>query len=175
MHEDRPRSGRPRISTDRDDRHLVRQSLANRKATFRSFVGCGKGHGVIASNTNVRTRLMDAGLNAKVARKKPKLTRRHKQLRLDFAREHQDWTWVDWSLVIFTDESRFTLYRNDGRTYVRRRVGEALLPECIASTVKFGGGGGVMVWGALIARGPDLLKPVRDNLNGVRYIDIPGD
>ena len=87
---------------------------------------------------------MDAGLNARVARKKPKLTRRHKQLRMELAREHQDWTWVDWSVVIFTDESKFTLFRNDGRTYVRRRVGEALLPECIALTVKFGGGG-VMV------------------------------
>ena len=87
---------------------------------------------------------MDAGFNSRVARKKPKLTIRHKQLRLDFAREHQDWTWVDWSVVIFTDESRFTLYHNDGSSYVRRRVGEALLPECIASTVRFGGGG-VMV------------------------------
>ena len=117
---------------------------------------------------------MDTGLNARVARKKPKLTRRHKQLRLDFAREHQDWTWVDRSVVIFTDESRFTLFRNDGRTYVRRCVGEALLPECIAPTVKFGGGG-VMVWRALTARGPGLLKTVCGNLNGVQYIDILGD
>ena len=77
-------------------------------------------------------------------------------------------------MVIFTDESRFTLFRNDGRTYVRRRVGEALLPECIAPTVKFGGGG-VMVWGTLTARGHGLLKTVRGNLNGVRYIDIIGD
>ena len=107
---------------------------------------------------------MHAGLNARVARKKPKLTRRHKQLRLEFTREHQDWTWVDGSVVIFTDESRFTLFRNHGRTYVRRCVCEALLPECIAPMVKFGGGG-VMVWGALTARGPGLLKTVRGNLN----------
>ena len=132
----------------------MRQSLANRKATVPELRGLWQGHGVIASNTTVRTRFMDAGLNARVARKKPKLTRRHKQLRLEFARENQDWTWVDWSVVIFTDESRFTLFRNDGRTFVRRRVGEALLPECIAPTVKFGGG--VMVWGALTARGPGL-------------------
>ena len=57
---------------------------------------------------------------------------------------------------------------------VRRRVGEALLSECIAPTVKFGGGG-VMVWGALTARGPGLLKTVRGNLNGIRYINIFGD
>ena len=78
--------------------------------------------------------------NARVARKKPKLTRLHKQLCMELAREHQDWP----SVVIFTDESRFILFRNDGRTYVRRRVGEVFLPECIAQTVKFGGGG-VMV------------------------------
>ena len=102
--------------------------------------------GVIDSNTTVRKRLMGAGLNARETRKKPKLTRQHKQLRLEFAREHQDWTWVDWSVVISYDESRFTLFRNDGRTYVRRRVGEALLPECMAPTVKFGGGGVVVVW-----------------------------
>ena len=56
-HEDRPRSGRPRISTDRDDRHLVRQSLANRKATVPELRGLWLGHGVIASNTRVLTLL----------------------------------------------------------------------------------------------------------------------
>ena len=35
-------------------------------------------------------------------------------------------------------------FRNDGGTYLRRVVREALLPECIAPTVKLGGGG-VMV------------------------------
>ena len=68
--EDRPRSGRPRISTDRDVRHLVRQSLTNKKATVPELRGLWQGHGVIASNTTVGTRLMDAGLNARVARKK---------------------------------------------------------------------------------------------------------
>ena len=42
-----------------------------------------------------------------------------------------DWR-LEWLFVVFSVESRVCLYANDGRTYVRRRPGEPLLPECIS-------------------------------------------
>ena len=44
----------------------------------------------------------------RVARWMPFLSRIPKQLlRLKFCRAHRDWKWVDWSAVIFTNESKF--------------------------------------------------------------------
>ena len=60
--------------------------------------------------------------------------------------DHKDWTVEDWSKVIFFDESNFQLCPTPGRLMVRLRPGEAYKPQCLAPTVKFGGGS-VMIWG----------------------------
>ena len=46
----------------------------------------------------------------------------------------------------FTDESRFHLYRADGRQLVWHRVGEQFADVNVVNRVPHGGGG-VMVWG----------------------------
>lgn len=173
-HSNRPKSGRPRVSTAREDRVLVRDSLAHRVATIPELCARWNQQGVASSNSTVRRRLQERGLNARRPRVKPLLTQRHRRLRLDFAREHSDWTWVDWSVVLFSDESKFNLYHHDGRQVVRRRPGEEYLPQCIAPSVKYGGGG-VMVWGVMSARGIGTLKTITGTLKGTTYIDILGD
>ena len=78
---------------------------------------------------------------------------------------------MDWAAVLWTDESRFTLFETDGKVYVRRRQNEAMRNDCIQPTVKFGGGG-VTVWGAMSYRGTGHLTPLTGNLNANGYIDI---
>lgn len=173
-HQNRPKSGRPRVSCARDDRILIRDSMSNRRSTVPQLRVRWKQHGVNASDTTVRRRLSVNGIHARIPRKKPFLTQRHKDLRLNFAREHEDWTWVDWSVVLFSDESKINLYQHDGTSYVHRRAGEDMLPECITHTRKFGGGG-VMVWGVMSYRGVGMLKTIRGTLNGTGYIDVLGD
>ena len=41
--------------------------------------------------------------------------------RLDWCRRHLGWNGLQWSIVAFSDESRFNLYFNDGRMRVYRR------------------------------------------------------
>ena len=53
-----------------------------------------------------------------------------------------------WRRVLFTDESRFTLYRADGRRRVYRRRGERFADACVVERDRFGGGS-VMVWGGI--------------------------
>ena len=73
--------------------------------------------------------------------------------------------------MVFSDESRFCLHRSDGRVYVRQMVGEELKEDCVQSTVKHGGGG-IMVWGCINARGVGILSKVDGRLNGEAYIEI---
>ena len=93
---------------------------------------------VQASNSTVQRRLKEAGLVALVALQKPLLRAVPHKKRLQFAMAHTDWTWVDWSIVLWSDESRFTLFQNDGCVFVRR-AHEAYRNSCVVPTVKFGG------------------------------------
>ncbi|GBM92800.1 hypothetical protein AVEN_182817-1 [Araneus ventricosus] len=42
----------------------------------------------------------------------PLLTKRHRQLRLQWAREHRDWTMDEWRRVTWWDESRFSFIKS---------------------------------------------------------------
>ena len=127
--------------------------------------------GIDCSSRTIRRRLDNAGLYGRVARKKPLLTDRHKTARLNWAKERKDWTLNEWNKVIWSDESKYNLFGSDGRVYVRRRVGEELLPECIHQTVKFGGGN-VMVWGCISCDGVGPIVKVEGRMNGKDYIKL---
>lgn len=86
-------------------------------------------------------------------------------LRLNWTKERKDWTMTDWNKVIWSDESKFNLFGSDGRVYVRRRVGEELLPECVHQTVKFGGRN-AMVWGCISCDGVGPIVKVEGRMNG---------
>ena len=79
--DDRKRSGRPRISTPRNDRALQRIFLHNRRFTSSHLKReWEQSNGVTSSARTVRRRLDDVGLFGRLARKKPLLTDRHRQL-----------------------------------------------------------------------------------------------
>ncbi|GBN64225.1 hypothetical protein AVEN_72339-1 [Araneus ventricosus] len=73
------------------------------------------------------------------------LTKRHRQLRLEWARKHRDWTMDERKRVAWSHESRFLIHHVDGRVRVRRLPGEQLLPSCTAGHTQ--AGGGIMFWG----------------------------
>ena len=55
--------------------------------------------------------------------------------RFQFAREHKDWTLEQWKKVMWSDESRFTLFQSDGRIRVRREADEVMHPSCLVPSV----------------------------------------
>ncbi len=73
------------------------------------------------------------------------LTAVRRRNRLEWANAHIRWRLVRWRGVLFTDESRFSLYRADGRQRVWCRVGERFADVSVVDRVAHGGGK-VMVW-----------------------------
>eukprot|EP00733_Pompholyxophrys_punicea_P000617 Pompholyxophrys_punicea_v1_NODE_191_length_2874_cov_15.987230.p2 type:complete len:210 gc:universal NODE_191_length_2874_cov_15.987230:1957-1328(-) len=75
--------------------------------------------------------------------------------------------------VLFSDEKKFMLFRNDGRVWVRRRQGEAYDPRCVRPTVKHGGGS-LMFWACFSAQGPGNIVRVAKDHKFVKedYLDI---
>jgi len=90
---------------------------------------------------------------------------------LEWCKRHQEWTDEQWNKVIWSDESRFTLFQSDGRTRVWRFPKEKYDVNCVVPTVKHGGGG-VMVWGCFTWDSLGPLVRVEGIINSQRYIDI---
>ena len=113
---DRPRSGRPRVTTPAQDRYIRTSHLRDRyrMATTTARVTPGTHNPSISAQT-VRNRLREAGLRACRPVVRQVLTRHHRQQRRLWAQTHRRWTRQDWQKVLFTDESRFCLTRGDGR------------------------------------------------------------
>ena len=164
---DRPRSGRPRVTTPRHDRFIRLCHLRNRFETPSHTASVIPGMRRISPRT-VRRRLAEAGLCARRPYRGPMLTQRHRQQRLEWSRRHLRWTIRDWQEVLFTDESRFTLRHADGRVRVYRRSGERYSDPCVLRHDRFGGGS-VMVWGGIARNGRTELVFVNGTLNAQRY------
>ena len=68
----------------------------------------------------------------------------------------------------------FQLIGSDGKTYVRRKVGEDLSPKYLKPCVKFGGGS-VMVWGMISGDGVGPLVRLQGKVNAGVYKQLVQD
>ncbi len=93
----------------------------------------------------VRNRLREAHLHPRHPYRGLDLTAVRRRNRLEWENTHIRWRLALWRGVLFTDESRFSLYRADGRQRVWHHVGERFADVNVVDRVAHGGGG-VMVW-----------------------------
>ena len=85
--QNRKRSGRPRCTTEQEDKYIRVSSLRNRlAASLNSILKTP------VSTSTVKRRLWDAGLLGRVAKKKPCLRLANKNKRSSWAKEHRHWT-----------------------------------------------------------------------------------
>ena len=167
--EEKQKSGRPRKTTSREDRDLVRMSLKDRFETAASISRKFKENtGKIISRDTVSRRLNEKGLKSRTAVAKPVISKKNQRLRLAYATSHVTWNEEEWNRIFFSDESKFNVFGSDGRNRVRRRQGERLSPKCVKKTVKFGGGS-VMVWGIMSASGVGPLVRLHGRVNAEVY------
>ncbi|GLV33231.1 hypothetical protein CBL_08399 [Carabus blaptoides fortunei] len=89
------KSGRKRI-TPRDERKIRNICLENRKKTRRVLTKLIQRAGIKISDMTVRRRLREQGFQARRPAKKRKLTKVMKKTRLQWAKQHRNWTKEDW-------------------------------------------------------------------------------
>ncbi|KAK7101797.1 hypothetical protein V1264_020124 [Littorina saxatilis] len=104
--ETRPRSGRPRSTTQRQDRYITRQALQTRTTTASTI----RRRLRVATKTDineqtVRNRLHDQTLQARRQLGRILLTPRHMMARLAWSTRHLRWNRQQWAQVLFSDES----------------------------------------------------------------------
>ncbi len=114
-----------RVTTPAQDLHIQHLHLQDRlrPATRTAAAAIGLYNQRISAQT-VRNRLREAHLHARRPHQGLDLTAVCHRNRLEWANAHIRWHLALWRGVLFTDESRFSLYRADGRQCVWRRVGE---------------------------------------------------
>ncbi len=142
----RPHNRRPRVITPAQDLHIQH------------------------SAQTLRNRLREAHLHAYRPHWGLDLTAVSRCNRLEWANAHIQWHLALWRGVLFTDESRFSLYRADGRQRVWRHVGERFADVNVVDRVAHGGGG-VMVWAGVCYGQRTQVHFIDGILNAQRYCD----
>ena len=170
---DSPRSGRPRVTSHRQEQYTRMTHLRNRfqttGVTARTILGLRRIH-----LRTARNRLLEHHIRPHRPCVRTLLLPRHRAERLRWSRAHLRWRLREWGAVLFSDESRFSLDHSDGRIMVYRRVGGRYQNACIRQRRAFGDGS-VMVWGGISVHGrtppPHHLVIMNGNLNAHRYLE----
>jgi transposase len=120
----KPRLGRPRLMTDRDRRALqkvVRETRQISSETFtcelRSATNCP------ASTVIVRRELRVMEFHGSAAAHKPNISPVNAKCLLKWCKELRQWTVNNWKHMIWGDESRYIMWRSDGKIWVWRISG----------------------------------------------------
>ena len=170
---DRPRSGCPRKTSEREDRHVYTHFRSNPGTSSRDMarnIVPNFAEKTISYRT-VQNRIKEWGLEAFVARKKPLLKPEQKEKRLKWAQAHVNWTVEDWKRVAFRDETPLCLFQSFGRKYIWDFPGEKLLEKNVEKTVKHGGGK-INVWGIFSWWGAGPLYKIDGIMDGEKYRQI---
>ncbi|KAK9731220.1 hypothetical protein QE152_g13829 [Popillia japonica] len=101
-------------------------------------------------NTHGNRELTKLGFKARRKVKKPLLTKRHHELRLKFAKDHQHWTPEQWANGFWTYESKINLHGPNGIKYIWKKPSKTITSRDVTPTLKFGDG--KILFGEVFAR-----------------------
>ncbi|GFT22361.1 transposable element Tcb1 transposase [Trichonephila clavipes] len=99
------------------------------------------------------------------------LTATHCRMRLTWSREHALWTPQQWSGMMFSDESRFSLQSDSRRILIWRVPGTRYHQENTSDRHRYGGAGW-LVWGGMILGSRTDLHVQSVTMTGHIYRDV---
>ncbi|GES74188.1 IS630 family transposase [Rhizophagus clarus] len=121
------------------------------------------------SKSTVRRTLYEMGYHSRTALRKPLISEPNRKIRLSWACERCFWTINDRKKVVWSDESRFTLFQSDKKIHVWRLPKESHDVNCLVPTIKHGGGG-VMMWRCFSWYGLGPLVRINGQVDSERYV-----
>ncbi|GFW75805.1 transposable element Tcb1 transposase [Trichonephila clavipes] len=127
--------------------------------------------GTTVSRQTVYRRLGHIGLYARRPVRCVPLTATHCRVRLTWSREHALWIPQQWSYVMFSDESRFSLQSDSRRTLIWRAPGTRYHQENTIERHRYGGAGW-LVWGGIILGSRTDLHVQSVTMTGHIYRDV---
>ena len=164
------RPGRPRKTSDADNRRLVRVAESETRVPLKEV---SRQSGIIVSQQTIRRRLRDAGVRKWRAVKRALLTKKHAAEHLKWARAHKGWTREDWAKVVWSDESTIQKDSDSGTVWVFRRQtkAEKYAAKNIRGKIR-NGGVYQMVWGCFVGDKLGPLVCVDEKINHQVYIQL---
>ncbi|GFX81664.1 HTH_Tnp_Tc3_2 domain-containing protein [Trichonephila clavipes] len=141
--------GRVRSTTPAEDRYIVLSAKRNRRTTAQQVAN----EFLAASGKQISRKTVARRLRGGLYARRPvacvPLTRQHRTARLQWCREHHNWTEQDWACVLFSDESRFSLSSDCRRQLIWRESGTAYRPENIQEKDRYPTCS-IMVWAGIM-------------------------
>ncbi|GFY14331.1 transposable element Tcb1 transposase [Trichonephila clavipes] len=163
--------GRPRTTTAGDDRYITLQAKRGQRqsaSVIAQQLSTATGRQV--SRFTVARRLHKGGLFAPRPERCLPLKVDDRRHRLQWCIEHKNWTTDQWSRVLFTDESRFSI-RSDSLVLIWREIRTRFYTSNIKERHTYGGPG-VLVWGGIMLNGIIELHIFdRESVTGDRYCE----
>ncbi|GFW06429.1 transposable element Tcb1 transposase [Trichonephila clavipes] len=137
--------------------------------SFKTTGMCSRRHGGgrVRSTTPAEDRyiVLSAKRNRRTTAQQPRTSR------LQWCREHHNWTEQDWACVLFSDESRFSLSSDCRRQLIWSESGTAYRPENIQTKDRYPTCS-IMVSAGIMINGHTRLHVVANGtMTGQRYID----
>ena len=166
-----PRSGRPKSLSESDKRFVVREIKKNPRSSAPKIASEQTRRGTPVSASTVRKTLREEQYHGRQARKKFWVSKVNRDKRLRFAEEHRNTGSEIFDKTVCTDESKYNVFGSDGSVKVWRQPNAELEPRNLIPTVKHGGGS-VMVWGCMSAKGVGNLHFIEGTIVHMMYIDI---
>ncbi|GFW52255.1 transposable element Tcb2 transposase [Trichonephila clavipes] len=160
----RPGSGRPRQTSRREDRHIVRNTREQPTASLAAIQAqVAPSLGAPESSRTIRRSQAEEHLGSRRLLRVLPLTPTHRRLRLEWCRARGNWTAAEWNQVVCSNESRFNLSR------VWRPRGERLNPV-FALQRHTTPTAGVKVWGVIAYNTRSPLVLIHGTITAQRYV-----
>ncbi|GFX23793.1 transposable element Tcb1 transposase [Trichonephila clavipes] len=169
-------TGRPQVTTPNEDWYIYIYLAVTAKRNRRSTASdlsrqLSSATGTTVSRNTVYRRLGHIGLYARRPVRCVPLIATHCRLRLTWSRKHALWTPQQWSRVMFSDESRFSLQSDSLRTLIWRAPGTRYHQENTIQRYRYGGAGW-LVWGGIILGSRTDLHVQSVTMTGHIYRDV---
>lgn len=168
----KPASGRPAKLNATNCRSLTRSlTMGKAENAVQLANQLERLNKIKVSSQTVRRALKKSDWKAITKQKKPKLSGKNKEARLDFAKKYKKWTVKQWEKVVWSDETKINRLGSDGRQYAWIKLGQQRNSRHYKGTTKFGGGS-LMLWGCMTAKGVGYATRIDGGLDAELYTAI---